>query len=216
MKTGRRRSLAWLPAALAALLTLILSATIAAAHSTTVTKAVPAAGSTVSTSPTQVMAQFSEEVVSPGSTLKVLDAGGKQVSQGDGKLDLNDPNHQIMLADLTDTLPDGVYTVQYHVVLTDGDATDDSYKFTVQSAAAPAAQPATAAAVPTAVATPVPTAAPTAAATTAATPPPAAAATPSALPTTGGASGQLTWPLAALGAAVLLSGLAVGLRRKSG
>ena len=142
-----------------------LSATIVAAHTTTITKADPAVDSTVTQSPAQVTVQFSEEVVSQGSTMKVLDASGKQVSEGDGKLDLNDPNHQIMLATLPNALPDGVYTVAYHVLLTDGDATDDSYKFTVKSTGDPAAQQATATIVPTAAATVVPTVAPTTAPT---------------------------------------------------
>lgn len=191
------RTLARSLALLAAMLCLVFSAGIALAHTTTVTRADPTAGSTVAKAPTQVLAQFSEEIASQGSTLKVLDASGKQVSQGDGKLDLNDPNHQIMLAALPAGLPDGVYTVQYHIVLTDGDATDDSYKFTVKSAAAqPVAAPAAAAAAPTA----APTAA--AAAVTAA-PTPAA---PGTLPTTGDSGPFVIWPLAALGVVVLAAG----------
>ena len=228
MNTGRRRTFGWLPAALAALVMVALSATIVAAHTTTITKADPAVDSTVTQSPAQVTVQFSEEVVSQGSTMKVLDASGKQVSEGDGKLDLNDPNHQIMLATLPNALPDGVYTVAYHVLLTDGDATDDSYKFTVKSTGDPAAQQATATIVPTAAATVVPTVAPTtaptAAATTAAaagstpaaTAQPTVPATPSALPTTGGAGGQVTWLLAALGLVLLALGLTARLRRKAG
>ena len=218
MKTKRRRTFGWLLALAAALVIMALSALIAAAHTTTITKADPAVGSTVAQSPAQVMAQFSEEVVSRGSTLKVLDASGKQVSQGDGKLDLNDPNHQTMLAALPSPLSDGVYTVQYHVVLTDGDATDDSYKFTVKSVETPAAQQATA--------TTAPTAAPTAVATLTATTVPLAAAvaataqptagSPGTLPSTGGRAGTpFIWLLAVLGIILLAFGLAVTLRRNA-
>lgn len=215
MKTARGRTFGWLSAMLVALIIMTLSVTMAAAHTATVTQADPAAGSTIAKSPAQVMAQFSEEVVSQGSTLKVLDASGKQVSQGDGKLDLNDPNHQIMFAALPNPLPDGIYTVQYHVVLTDGDATDDSYQFTVESTADPAALQATATTAPTGTPATGLTAAPTAVAAVAATAQPTAG-TPSTLPTTGGSTGvPFIWPLAALGVILLALGLTATLRRNA-
>ncbi len=225
MGIERRRAFGWLLAALTALAIMALSSTIAAAHTLSVTRADPPVGSTVTSSPAQVMAQFSEEVVSQGSTFKVFDAGGKQVSQGDGKLDLNDPNHQIMLAALPNALPDGVYTVQYHIVATDGDATDDGYKFTVKAAADPAAQQAATSA-PTVAPTGTPATAPTAAPATAA---PAAtvanvaapvlatasptAASPNVLPRTGaGADSRWLWPLA-VGVLLMALGLTLALRR---
>jgi methionine-rich copper-binding protein CopC len=239
MKSQRRQPASRLPAVLVALALMALSVTIAAAHTTTIVKADPAVGSTVAKSPPQVMVQFSEEVVSKGSTMKVVDASGKQVSQGDGHLDLNDPNHQTMLASLLSSpLPDGVFTVKYHVILTDGDATDDSYKFTVKSADSAVVQQATATAAPPPAPATTPTAAATVAATqavtataattamssavvtatlpAAATVQPAAARTPAALPTTGGSGGVgFSWPLAALGVILIALGLTARLRRSA-
>jgi copper resistance protein C len=191
----------WLTSLLAGLAVAVLmmafSAGLVAAHTTTVTKSDPAADAVLATAPAQVMAQFSEELDTKGSTMIVKDAAGKQVSDGNGKVDLNDANHQTMLAALPATLADGVYTVAWHALLTDGDASDGSFKFTVQggeplkvSAPAQAATAApTAAITATVVATdaPVATAAPTLAATAAATVAPTAAAAPTAEPTTAAA-----------------------------
>jgi|GEM_PF-695632 len=204
MVTQRKRTFGWLAVILSALIIFALSVALAAAHNTEVTKSDPADGSTVDKSPAQVVAQFSEELVTKSSTMKVIDAAGKQVSDGDGKVDLNDPNHQTMIATLPASLPDGVYTVQWHAVLTDGDASDGTFSFTVQANAAPAqADPATTStATPTTEPAPTATSAPTAtvqpaSVSAAAAQPPAAA--PSVLPTTGGKAGWLVgWLLAGM------------------
>ena len=57
-------------------LLLALSAGIASAHETTVIQSDPADGATVAESPSQVTAQFSEELDTQGSTMVVLDAAG--------------------------------------------------------------------------------------------------------------------------------------------
>jgi copper resistance protein C len=128
------------------LVLLVLPAATAFAHDTTVVHSNPADGATLAASPSTVTAQFSEELETKGSTMVVLDAGGKQVSDGDGKVDLNDANHATMLASLPSALPAGAYTVKWHALLTDGDASDGSFKFTVAGTGAAAQSAPTAAA----------------------------------------------------------------------
>jgi methionine-rich copper-binding protein CopC len=201
------------------LVILILSFGVASAHDVAVTQSDPADGSTVAQSPAQVTAQFSEELDTQGSSMIVVDAAGQQVSDGQGRVDLNDPNHATMIATLPSPLVDGVYTVQWHALLTDGDASDGSFSFTVQARSAPVQAEATAAptaeptAAPTATASPttMPTALP-AAEIAAAQPTPDA---PSQLPVTG--SGQ-NWPVLlgpAVAGVLVVLGLGAVLRRKS-
>jgi copper resistance protein C len=197
-------------------LLLAFSAGVASAHETTVVQSEPADGATVAASPSQVTAKFSEELDTQGSTMVVLDGSGRQVSDGPGKVDLDDPDHATMIATLPSPLVDGKYTVNWHAVLTDGDASDGSFTFTVQAAGDPA--------------TPMPTASPTAAPTNAATvsptvtpaivPSDAPTAAPASADTTGAAPGQLpvtgsnahrttAWPAVAIGG--LLTALGTGL-----
>jgi methionine-rich copper-binding protein CopC len=160
-----------LAAALVTLILLAFPAAMASAHEATVMDSDPAGGATVAQSPAQVTAQFSEELDTQGSTMIVLDAAGHRVSDGEGKVDLNDPDHAIMIAALPAPLPDGVYTVQWHALLTDGDAGDGSFSFTVQTMGASAqvqamatpAEAPRASAGPTVIPTTLPTMAPAAA-----------------------------------------------------
>ena len=222
MRFLRRRPMKWLSVALAASVVVVLLAATASAHTTTVVQSSPADGATVDQSPAQVTAQFSEELETKQSVMQVFNAGGQQVSDGNGKVDLNDPDHKTMIAALPAALPAGDYTVKWHVYLTDGDDSSGTFGFKV--AADPAAQ-VTAAATATDAASP--TAADTAAATAAAsttpvltvdpTSTPAAAAAqvqatpvgPQSLPATGGDAGPVTWPLAAGLAAVALAGILI-------
>ena len=112
-----------------ALLILLMFATTAAAHATTVIKTEPADGAIVTGNLTQVTAQFNEELHTKLSRMKVLDANGKQVSEGFGKVDLDDPDHKTLIAHLPKPLPNGVYTVQWLVLLLDGDASDGKFSF---------------------------------------------------------------------------------------
>ena len=144
MKAQRRHTLGWPLASLAAVVILSLSAALALAHDATVTKSDPADGATLNKSPAQVVAQFSEELVTKSSTMKVVNSGGEPVSDGNGRVDLNDPDHKTMIAAISRPLADGAYTVQWHALLTDGDASDGAFGFTVKSGAAPAQAVATA------------------------------------------------------------------------
>jgi LPXTG-motif cell wall-anchored protein len=204
------------------LVILILSFGVALAHETEVTQSDPPDGSTVAQSPARVTAVFSEELDTQGSTMIVVDAAGQQVSDGPGKVDLNDPNHAIMIATLPSPLADGVYTVQWHALLTDGDASDGSFSFTVRAASAPAQAEATVAptaepsAIPEATASPttIPTSLP-AAALAAAEPTPDA---PSQLPVTGGSPNRpILWiGIAGVAGVLVVLSLGAALRRSKG
>ena len=103
---------------------------VALAHAPDVLEREPAAGAVLEQSPPQVVVRFSEELISRESTLLVLAADGSQVDNSDGGLDLNDPDHTTLVASLP-PLPNDVYTVQWHIVLLDGDERDGKFCFTV-------------------------------------------------------------------------------------
>jgi methionine-rich copper-binding protein CopC len=100
------------------------------AHGVEVLKSDPVADSTLDQSPAQVKVWFSEELKTSESTLQVLDSQGNQVDTGISGVDLDDPDHASMKVDLS-PLPAGTYVVYWHVVLTDGDASDGQFNFTV-------------------------------------------------------------------------------------
>ncbi len=112
---------------------LALSIGVAWAHGTSVTSSDPAAGATVTRAPQRVTVRFDEELATHDSALWVLDAAGRRVSTGNGAFDLNDADHQVMLAALPNALAEGVYTVKWHAVLTDGDASDGELQFAVRA-----------------------------------------------------------------------------------
>jgi methionine-rich copper-binding protein CopC len=216
--SGRRIAASRLGVLLGLLVIFSLSAAAVSAHETTVTQSDPADGSILTTSPTSVTAQFTEELDTKGSTMIVVDAAGRQFSDGQGQVDLNDPNHATMIATVSSPLAAGVYTVKWHALLTDGDASDGSFGFTVQAAAAPAQAEATAA--PAVTEAPAATEAPPATSTAA----PeavlvAAQATPDApsqLPTTGyGSIWPGLWAVAAIAGALIILALGAVLRRAS-
>lgn len=114
------------------LLVLLLAGTATAvgAHDAVITKSTPANGDVLAESPSEVMAWFAEELVSGESTMTVFSAAGTQVDNGDGGVNLNDPDHASMVVTLP-PLSDGSYTVQWHVTLLDGDASDGAFAFAV-------------------------------------------------------------------------------------
>jgi methionine-rich copper-binding protein CopC len=111
-----------------------------AAHDAAIIKSAPANGDVLDESPSEVIAWFAEELVSGESTITVFDTQGNQVDNGDGGVDLNDPDHASMMVTLP-SMPDGSYTVQWHAVLLDGDATDGAFAFAV-GIGQPVSQPA--------------------------------------------------------------------------
>jgi hypothetical protein len=133
---GAARVVSRFGAAALAILASLIIATTAVAHSPKLIKSIPAAAAVLEESPAEVMVQFDEELDTKGSTLKVFDTSERQVDQGNGRVDLNDADHATMRVGLPATLPAGEYTVRWHVVLGDGDATDGAFKFTVARSAA--------------------------------------------------------------------------------
>jgi methionine-rich copper-binding protein CopC len=121
-----------------AIFTLILFFTSAQAHLTQLLKSEPSAGSVWDTTPSEVRLWFSEELQTGLSTVQVVDKVGKQVDNRDGGVDLDDPDHAMMVATLP-PLPDGGYTVRWHALLLDGDATDGQFSFFIGEAGRAAA-----------------------------------------------------------------------------
>lgn len=123
---GRYRFVATL-----SLLAVLLTATQASAHNITPNDANPAPGTILTESPSVVMLRFGEELISEGSSIQVVDASGVPVDDGDGGIDLTDPDHSTLMARLSKPLSDGVYTVRYQVGVLDGDATTAEFQFAV-------------------------------------------------------------------------------------
>jgi len=112
------------------LLLLAVTVSTTAAHSVELIRSEPVDGQVLDQSPPQVTAWFNEEMQTGVSTLQVFNANGEQVDNGDGGVDLNDPDHASMIVTLP-PLPDGAYFVRWHIVLLDGDPTDGDFTFFV-------------------------------------------------------------------------------------
>ncbi len=97
----------------------------------------PVPGTAVAGAPKEARCWFTEEIDDKQSTLTVTDATGARVDNGDGHVDLNDPNHQQMFATLK-TIPSGVYKVAWHAVTTDDNGvTEGTWYFGVGQVAVP-------------------------------------------------------------------------------
>lgn len=107
----------------------------AVAHEPEVLDSNPAAGAVLDQPPPQIVIHFNEELATQKSRLIVLDAAGRQVDNGDGGVDLYDADHATLVATLP-PLADGRYTVQWAVVLLDGDESHGAFDFTVGGFAA--------------------------------------------------------------------------------
>ena len=115
------------------------------AHEAIILKTFPAVGEVLDESPPQVIIWFAEELVSADSDLTVVNRAGVRVDEGDGGVDLNDPDHASMIVSLP-LLPDGSYTVVWQTALLDGDIASGTFDFVVGEVetvplAASAAQP---------------------------------------------------------------------------
>ena len=74
----------------------------------------PAAGTVVGPDPFVLRAWFTEELTST-STIAVVDAAGRHVDLGDGRVDLDDPDRKVMVVSLP-ALPTGVYAARWVTV----------------------------------------------------------------------------------------------------
>jgi methionine-rich copper-binding protein CopC len=93
------------------------------------TSAMPAAGSTVTASPTELDLTFSEDV-----NLKftgVIVTGPKKTVVKTGKAMLMSGNTKLMVP-IDGTLDPGLYTVAWHALSTDGHKTNGTYSFTLK------------------------------------------------------------------------------------
>lgn len=115
---------------LTAVFVLLGTVTAVFAHEVELLESTPKNGDLLAESPPEVVALFSEELVSSESSMKVTNRQGEQVDNGDGGVDLNDPDHASMIVTLP-PLPDGTYTVEWHATLLDGDATDGAFAFAI-------------------------------------------------------------------------------------
>lgn len=122
-------------AAILLVLGLLLRPTASYAHLVELLASFPENGMILSQSPEVITAVFNEEMQSSTSNIQVFDADGNQVDNGNGGVDLNDPNHASMLVNVP-ALAGGAYTVRWQVVLLDGDATAGAFNFFVGDEAA--------------------------------------------------------------------------------
>ena len=124
----RTSILAGLLALLAVLGWWLLSPSNVAAHAN-LASSDPAANSELETAPSRVIIWFTEPVEPALSEIRVLDAAGKQVDEGDSVVD--DLNPLAMSVGLSD-VPDGTYTVAWKNVSTvDGHRVRGSFVFAV-------------------------------------------------------------------------------------
>jgi len=111
----------------AVLLAALASPAAALAHAF-LDRAVPSVGGTVHGKPTEVRLRFSQPLEPAFSTVRVLDAGSKQVDRKDKGLD---PADASVLRVSLPPLPPGVYRVVWRVLSTDTHVTEGDYTFEV-------------------------------------------------------------------------------------
>jgi methionine-rich copper-binding protein CopC len=91
-------------------------------------RASPAVGSRVAASPARVELWFTEALEPTFSSVKVLDAGGRQVDRRDAAFDTRTPGH---VSVSLPTLAPGRYRVVWRAVSVDTHATSGDYAFDV-------------------------------------------------------------------------------------
>jgi methionine-rich copper-binding protein CopC len=91
--------------------------------------AIPAAGGTVATAPSELDLKFSEDLNLKFSGVKVAGPDKKTVQTGPATL--KDKNTTLVVP-ISGTLSAGVYTVAWHALSADGHKTHGSYTFTVK------------------------------------------------------------------------------------
>ena len=92
--------------------------------------AIPAAGSTVATPPTELNLKFSEGLNLKFTGIKVTGPDKAAVATGDAALGANDDT--ALTVPVSGTLAAGTYTVSWHALSDDGHKTNGTYKFTVK------------------------------------------------------------------------------------
>jgi copper resistance protein C len=91
----------------------------------------PKVGGTVASSPSVIKIWFTQELEPAFSTIEVQDAQGNQVDKKDFHLDEKD---KTLLIVSVPQLPDGTYSVTWHVTSVDTHRTQGHFEFTVKTA----------------------------------------------------------------------------------
>jgi copper resistance protein C len=112
---------------LAAAVSFMFAAGAAFAHAF-LDRALPAVGSTVHGSPAEVKLWFTQRLEPAFSTVRVLDAGGRQVDAQDKRVDRDDAS--VLRVSLPKLAP-GKYRVVWRVLSADSHATGGDYTFEV-------------------------------------------------------------------------------------
>lgn len=107
--------------------TLVLCVAAAGAHAF-LDRADPRVGSRVKTPPAQVRLWFTERLEPAFSTMRVLDAAGKQVDMQDARVD---PGDGALLVVSIPPLGPGSYKVVWRVLSVDTHVTEGNFTFTV-------------------------------------------------------------------------------------
>ncbi|MGW4681961.1 copper resistance CopC family protein [Micromonospora taraxaci] len=129
-----------LGAAFAVLVALLVAAGPAWAHNS-LRAATPVQQSTVTSAPTEIVLEFMSRLDPTFTTIVLTDAAKRKVVTGEPVV-----TGAKSMVQVTDTLPNGTYTVAYRVVSADGHPVQGSYPFTVAdptSSAAPVVEAAT-------------------------------------------------------------------------
>jgi methionine-rich copper-binding protein CopC len=92
--------------------------------------ATPAAGASLSSSPTEVRLTFSEIVIAKFSGLELKDQNGKTIAMGPAAIDPK--NKKQLVVPLKAPLTAGPYTVEWHVVAEDTHRLEGQYSFKVE------------------------------------------------------------------------------------
>ncbi|MEU7750289.1 copper resistance CopC family protein [Micromonospora sp. NPDC049101] len=120
-------------AVLAVLVALLVPAAPAWAHNS-LKSATPARDATVPSAPTEVALEFMQRLDPAFTTIVLTDAAKRKLATGEPVVAGAKSTVQV-----TDTLPNGTYTVAYRVVSVDGHPVQGSYPFTVADPASSAA-----------------------------------------------------------------------------
>lgn len=90
----------------------------------------PAAGSAATTSPTQIRITFSEAVIAKFSGVELKDQAGKLIATGKAVVD--PANKSVLVVPISEQLPAGNYTVEWHAVSEDSHRVKGAYSFSVR------------------------------------------------------------------------------------
>jgi methionine-rich copper-binding protein CopC len=90
----------------------------------------PAAGSTATTSPTQIRITFSVAVIAKFSGVELKDQAGRRIAIGKAAVD--PANKSILVVPISEQLPAGNYKIEWHAVSEDSHRVKGAYSFSVR------------------------------------------------------------------------------------